>query len=78
MFPRETILTGAPKSCKQCDYIFEFQVMSSPAGYYVGTSCLCGPYTRETGYFKTPVEAQNAVDLIKAGDLLNPRAKVRG
>jgi len=65
MFPEETILTGASKKCKECDYEFEFQVMSSFAGYYVGTACPCsGPNSRETDYFKTLAEAQRALALI--------------
>lgn len=25
----------------------------SPAGFYIGTWCDCGPYSRESGYFRT-------------------------
>jgi len=77
MLPEETILTGASKTgaskkCKECDYEFEFQVMSSPAGYYVGTACPCsGPNSRETGYFKKLTEAQIALESIKADDILS-------
>ena len=49
--PGETILTGAPRRCDECGVTVEFKVCRSNAGYYVGTECNCGPYTRETVYF---------------------------
>lgn len=45
-------------TCKECGVTMEARVLSSNAGYYVGTMCDCGPYSRETGYFKTQKEAE--------------------
>ena len=36
-------------------------------GYYIGTSCNCGPYSRESEYFKTRAEAQAALDSLIYG-----------
>jgi hypothetical protein len=57
--PGETIHLGAPSTCPDCDIKLENQVMSSPAGYYIGTRCNCGPsYSRESkAYWTTRVEA---------------------
>lgn len=52
MLPRETLGNGAEKSCPDCGIRFEPKVMSSNAGYYIGTSCDCGPNSRESGYYK--------------------------
>ena len=39
--------------CTGCGETLKPQVCSSNAGYYVGFWCRnCGPYSRETGYFK--------------------------
>lgn len=56
--PGETLATGAPEVCSDCGVRVEPQVMSSAAGYYVGTRCDCGPYSRESGYFKTHQEVE--------------------
>jgi hypothetical protein len=53
MFPGETILSGATT-----DGVSDFQVMSTPAGYYIGTSEMGMPYSRESGYYQTPEQAQ--------------------
>ena len=49
--PGETILTGAPRTCDECGVTVHLQVCQSPRGYYIGTMCNCGPYTRESVYF---------------------------
>lgn len=37
----------------------ELQVLSSAAGYYIGTLCdLGGPNSRDSGYYASPGEAQ--------------------
>ena len=51
MLPGETILTGAPRKCDECGVTVEYKVCQSNEGFFVGTECNCGPYTRETGYF---------------------------
>jgi hypothetical protein len=53
MITGETILTGADNPCPDCGKLVEFEVLQSPAGYYVGTQCDCGPYSRESIYFVT-------------------------
>ena len=51
--PGETIHRGAPSTCPDCDVKLENRVMSSAAGYYIGTRCDCGPsYSRESGYYE--------------------------
>jgi hypothetical protein len=57
MIKGETILSGAPAVCTDCNQALPFEVLHSAAGYYVGTSCECGPYSRESGYFKTRAQA---------------------
>ncbi len=61
----ETMATGAPKTCPECGVTLELKVMWSPAGYYVGTQCSCGPYSRESGYYRKPEDADLA---LKTGD----------
>lgn len=40
--------------CENCGSHLSLQVCKSNAGYYLGYYCeCCGPYSRETGYFKT-------------------------
>lgn len=41
----------------------DIQVLSSAAGYYLGTwSPELGPCTRDSGYYRTKEEAQEALD----------------
>jgi hypothetical protein len=60
MFPGETIATGAAATCADCGETPQLQVYISPggAGFYIGTYCECGPYSRESEYFKTHAEAE--------------------
>lgn len=62
MIPGETIASGAPSTCPECKVKLENQVCRSAAGYYIGTYCDCGPYSRESGYYKTREIAQEALD----------------
>ena len=64
MLPGETILSGGPSTCEDCGVTPKFQVCRSAAGYYVGTMCLCGPFSRESCYFRTHEDAKVA---LKAG-----------
>ena len=48
-------------SCPDCSEKLIPKVMRSNAGYYIGTSCCCGPYSRESGYYKTKQEADVAL-----------------
>lgn len=62
MLPGETIRSGASPVCEDCGLKLEFQVCRSNAGFYVGTWCECGPYSRESGYYRTREECQKALD----------------
>ena len=69
MIPGETILSDAPDTCPDCKQKLKFQVCQSNAGYYIGTQCCCGPYSRETGYF----DKETANTLFKSGNWENFR-----
>ena len=60
--PGETISTGAPAFCISCKTDMKLEVLMSGAGYYIGTQCNCGPYSRESGYFLSHDEALTALD----------------
>jgi len=62
MIQGETILSGAPIICIECKRKLDFQVLESGAGYYIGSACHCGPYSRESGYFKSRYAAQTMLD----------------
>jgi hypothetical protein len=62
MIPGETISTGAPATCEDCGVTPELKVHKSPAGFYIGTYCNCGPYSRESGYYMTREEAEKALE----------------
>jgi hypothetical protein len=62
MLVGETIRSGAPTTCPECDYTPEIEVLLSGGGYYIGTFCMCGPYTRESEYYSTREQAQGALD----------------
>ena len=62
MIQGETIASGASSICPDCAIVLTLQVLHSAAGYYIGTFCNCGPYSRESGYYKTSEEAQAALD----------------
>ena len=61
MMPGETIATGAPPTCPECKVTVQYSVCMSAAGFYVGTNCDCGPYTRDSGYYKTRRECAAAM-----------------
>jgi hypothetical protein len=48
-------------TCKECGCFRELKVMRSNAGWYLGTECNCGPWSRETCYFTTEEEAEAAL-----------------
>lgn len=58
MLPGETIASGAPTRCDECGTEVDLAVHQSAAGFYVGTWCDCGPYSRETDYFRTRESAE--------------------
>ena len=55
----ETLATGAPDFCKSCQKFVSLSVMQSGAGWYIGSFCDCGPYSRESGYYATKREADS-------------------
>jgi len=62
MIEGETLAAGASEVCLECGEHVELGVHLSGAGFYIGTRCLCGPYTRESGYYRSEAEAQNALE----------------
>lgn len=62
MLQGETTLSGGNPTCERCGETPPFEVLQSAAGYYIGTRCKCGPFSRESGYFRTYGEAFIALD----------------
>lgn len=60
--PGETIHLGAPRTCQDCGQKLYEKVMRSPAGWYIGTECDCGPYSRESEYYEHYDSAKGALD----------------
>ncbi len=60
--PGETIGEGAPPRCEDCGRMPKLDIYRSGAGYYIGTYCGCGPYSRESGYYPTREIAQADLD----------------
>jgi hypothetical protein len=58
----ETIAGGAAPRCPDCHVMPKLDVYRGAAGYYIGTYCDCGPYSRESGYYPTRELAQAALD----------------
>lgn len=49
--------------CMECGTPLDIQVLCSAAGYYIGFFCPeCGPYSRESGYFRSREEAEKALN----------------
>lgn len=61
MIPGETIASGAPETCPDCKVTPSLKVLRSHAGYYIGTFCNCGPYSREPEYFRSEEDALGAL-----------------
>jgi len=54
---------GSTCTCVDCGKAMPIAVLSSAAGYYVGFFCpSCGPYSRESQYFRKREEAQEALE----------------
>jgi hypothetical protein len=65
VIPGETVATGAPTTCSECNKELKIQVCMSAAGYYIGYFCdQDGPWSRESGYYTKREEAEAA---LKAG-----------
>jgi hypothetical protein len=61
MLQGETIHSGAPDTCKHCKIKLELEILYSPAGWYIGTQCNCGPYSRESHYYRSRGAAETAL-----------------
>ena len=59
MIKGETILSGASDICPDCKKELVLEVHSSAAGYYLGTWCNCGPYSRESDYYQDLEQAKS-------------------
>lgn len=75
MLPGETIRSAFKPVCTDCREPLVVCVLRSAAGHYLGTACLCGPHSRETGYFASREEADLALGAFNAGD--DAAARVR-
>lgn len=62
MLEGETIATGAPRKCPDCEVRLKLKILHSNAGYYIGTLCDCGPYSRESGYFRSYKAAREELE----------------
>jgi len=49
--PGETLHTGADPICAVCKQTAKMRVCHSNAGFYIGSYCGCGPYTRESLHY---------------------------
>lgn len=67
MFPGETILSGANSGKFGTNGYSDIQVMSSAAGWYLGTTYDHMPGTRETSYFRFEKDAEEALRQWKDG-----------
>jgi hypothetical protein len=59
--PLETLALGANPTCSDCKVTVKLEVHQSSAGYYIGSYCDCGPYSRESGYYPTRDKAEAAL-----------------
>lgn len=73
MLPGETIHSGAAPTCDVCGRTYDWQLMRTPAGWYVGTQCCAGPNTRETQYWNDRDDAELALTLWKQGHHVGAR-----
>jgi len=62
VIPGETIASGGPETCPDCGKTPTLGIYRSNAGYYIGTYCDCGPYSRESGYYSTREKSNEAFE----------------
>ncbi|MGO9378521.1 MAG: hypothetical protein ACLPN1_00965 [Dissulfurispiraceae bacterium] len=67
MIKIETIAPEASTICPECKAHLKPQVLGSSAGFYIGTLCQCGPYSRDSAYYSNAEQAQKALDSGKFG-----------
>lgn len=48
--------------CTDCGEPMPLIPLQSAAGWYAGRACNCGPYSRESGYFRSREEVQRYID----------------
>lgn len=58
MIPGETIIDSGVEQCADCGAALKLSVCKSAAGWYLGTMCYCGPYSRESDYYASEEEAR--------------------
>ena len=50
-------------TCVECGTELTIDIQKSAAGYYIGFWChRCGPYSRESGYYRSYEEAEKALN----------------
>lgn len=52
---------SADRGCPTCGGMPKIAVYRSGAGFYVGSWCRCGPYSRESGYYPSREGAEVAL-----------------
>lgn len=65
VMPKETVHLGAPIKCDNtgCPTAKGPRVCRSAAGFYIGYTCkMCGPYSRESGYYATAEAAKRDLE----------------
>ena len=53
--------THIPFACPECHRTLDLDVQKSAAGWYLGTWCACGPYSRHSEYFTSQAAAERAL-----------------
>jgi hypothetical protein len=49
-------------TCHECGSELTIDIQKSAAGYYIGFFCQeCGPYSRESGYYRSYEDAEKAL-----------------
>jgi hypothetical protein len=62
------------KTCEDCGEVLTPKVLKTCA-FYIGTFCLCGPYSRESLYYGTLEEAQADLERLEERGVLPPWAR---
>ena len=74
MLATETTGGKETSKCPHCSEERELGVQRSAAGYWIGYWCNCGPGGRETEYFGSHQEAEDALESFYADGIL-PKAR---
>jgi hypothetical protein len=61
MLDRETIMSGGSPYCTHCCNFAKFGIYESGAGFYVGSYCACGPFSRESCYYANETHVKIAL-----------------